>query len=261
MKVVILISCMYQFDYSIIERTNVQTDAVVINQCDKEGITDFDILNNKGEKCHIKYINTKERGLSRSRNMAIKNAWGDILYLCDDDELLEDNYESIIIEAYKKKPLVDIIAFSLVRKGYTYPKKAGKMCIPQILRTSSVQTTIRRNRLLEKGIFFDVKMGSGSGNGGGEENKFLMDCRRKGLKLYYVPSIIATVKSEESQWFKGFDEKYFKDTFWAARRILGTSIGFLYMLYWCFIRSNHFNIEIPKLTMLKYSLMGFFEKR
>ncbi len=261
MTVNVLISCMHQTDHSIIERTNVQTDAIVVNQCDKDDVEEYDFENCKGIICHVKYISTKERGLSRSRNMAIENAWGDVVYLCDDDEYLDDNYERTIIDAYKNNPREDIIVFSIIRKGHTYPNVEGRVGISQILRTSSVQTTFKRKHIVEKNIFFDEKMGSGTGNGGGEENKFLMDCRRKGLRLYYIPSIIATVKSENSQWFTGFEQKYFKDTFWAARRILGTPLAFLYVFYWCLFRSSHFQIELSKLQMLKYSLAGFFEQR
>ena len=261
MKICVLISCMYQEDFSIIEKSNVQTDVVVINQCNNNNIQEFFFKNKQGKKCFAKVISTTEKGLSRSRNMAIQNSWGDILYMCDDDELLVDNYEDLIIDAYNQNPSKDIITFSLIRENHKYPEKAGSIGIFQILRTSSVQTTFKRKQIIDKGVSFDEKMGSGSGNGGGEENKFLMDCRRSGLKLYYVPSIIAIVKSEDSRWFKGFNEKYFKDTFWAARRILGTPLGLSYMFYWCFFRSRHFDIDMSKFSMLKYSIRGFFEKR
>lgn len=260
MKVQVLISCMFQKDHTIIKSTNVQTDVVVINQCDKNLIEEFDFYNIKNVRCHAKFINTTDRGLSKSRNLAISNSWGEILYMCDDDELLVDDYEDIILSAYEKYSSYDLIAFSLVRKGHSYPVKPGKIGIVQILKISSVQTTFKRTKIINK-IFFDEKMGSGTGNGGGEENKFLMDCRREGLNMYYVPKVFATVKSENSMWFDGFSEKYFKDTFWAARRILGPVMGFFYIFYWCLFRSNNYDIKLSKLSMIKYSLVGFFEKR
>ena len=261
MKVITLVSCMYQHDKSIIERSNIQTDVVVVNQCDSDSFESFDFINASGNKCHALFISTTERGLSNSRNMAIKQAWGDICYMCDDDEWLESDYETIIRDAYAHHPEKDVITFSLKRKNYSYPQCECKMGIRQILRTSSVQTTFKRTSIIDNSICFDPQMGSGSGNGGGEEIKFLMDCRRKKLELYYTPQIIATVKSENSQWFNGFTEKYFKDIFWAARRSLGTYLGIVYLFYWCLIRSNHFSIKMSKFKMLKCSLQGFFEKR
>ena len=261
MKLTILISCMHQKDASIIEKSNVQSDVVIVNQCDTNSVEEFDFTNKAGTTCHAKFICTTERGLSRSRNMAIANAWGDICYMCDDDELLQDDCEEKILKAYETHPDQDIITFGLIRKNYTYPSSEQKMSIAQILRTSSVQTTFRREAIIDNGLQFDSKMGSGSGNGGGEENKFLMDCRRKGLKLYYVPDIIATVQTEDSQWFHGFTEKYFRDTFWGARRSLGAPLALIYLFYWCLIRSSHFDVKMSKLKMLEYSLKGYFEER
>lgn len=261
MKLIVLISCMHQKDNSIICKSNIQTDAVVVNQCDKDEIIYYNFVNRKGQDCKVMFINTTERGLSRSRNMAIANAWGDICYICDDDEYLLDDYEDLITSAYREFPKTDIITFALIRKNYNYPETAQKVGIKQILKTSSVQTTFRRMSIVNNGIEFDPKMGSGSGNGGGEENKFLMDCRRKNLEMLYMPSVIAKVMTEDSLWFHGFDEKYFRDTFWAARRALGPLLAFLYVFYWCLFRSRNFDIKLNKFQMIKYSLIGFFEER
>lgn len=262
MKLMVLISCMHRTDTGIISESNVQTDSVVVNQCDRDSIEEFDFKNKKGRTCHVKFINTTERGLSNSRNMAILNATNaDICYMCDDDEFLADDYEDTIVSAYEKYPYKSIITFSLIRKDYTYPTKAQKMGIKQILKTSSVQTTFRRDDILKCNIFFDPKMGSGSGNGGGEENKFLMDCKRAGLKLWYVPQIIASVKTENSQWFHGFTEDYYSNVSWANRRILGKYLGALYMTYWVLFRRNNFKQELSFASIVRACLKGFFEER
>ena len=86
---------MHQKDDSIIKKSNLQTDAVVVNQCDRDSIEDFFFLNKDNKRCHVIFISTTERGLSRSRNMAIKNAIdADICLLSDDDERFEDDYEN-----------------------------------------------------------------------------------------------------------------------------------------------------------------------
>ena len=58
-----------------------------------------------------------------------------------------------------------------------------------------------------------------------------MDCKRVGLKLWYVPQVVAEVKSEDSQWFQGFTEQYFRNFAWASRRIMGAILGGLYGMY------------------------------
>lgn len=262
MRINVLISCMYEkSSTSILERSNIQTDVVVVNQCDINSTKEYDFNNKKGRLCHCKFINTTERTLSRSRNMAISNAWGDICYMCDDDEWLEDDFEDIIIKAYKSHPEVSVIIFSLIRKNYRYPTIEQGVSIKQILQTSSVQTTFRRLDIVNSGVIFDIKMGSGTGNGGGEENKFLMDIKRKGFSLYYIPRVIATVKSEDSQWFKGFNKTYFRNNAWANRRILGSFIGAVYILYWLVFNHKKYSNDISFFKALSAAICGFFEER
>lgn len=262
MNLTVLISCMYQKDASIVKNSNIQTDVVVVNQCNKNFVEEFTFTNDKGRECHAKVIYTIERGLSNSRNMAIQNAENaDVCYMCDDDELLVDGYEDIILSAHKKYPDISVITFSLIRKNYEYPREEQRVGIKQILKTSSVQTTFKRNDILSQNIMFDPKMGSGSGNGGGEENKFLMDCKRSGLGLWYVPTIIAEVKSEDSQWFHGFTESYYQNITWANRRILGSLLGAAYMTYWVLFRRNDYTQELSLMKIIKACIKGYFSKR
>lgn len=266
-KIVLLVSCMHQTDKSILNRLNIQSRFVIVNQCDSDLVEECIYVASNGEKYSGLFINTTERGLSKSRNMAISYAPADsICVICDDDEVLADNYPVIINNAYDKLPQVDIIAFNIKysseRYAYKKPyKKSARLHFKDLLRVSSFQITFKAQKVLSNQIKFDIKMGSGTGNGGGEENKFLLDCRKNGLSIWCNPEELASINNGESQWFKGFDEKYFKDSFWAARRILGTPIGLFYLFYWCLFRSNYFDVNISKFDMLKYSLKGFFEKR
>ena len=61
----VLVSCMHS-DIHILEKLNLNHDVVVINQCDvkAEKVSKFDN--------HIIFIDTPTRGLSVSRNLAIK---------------------------------------------------------------------------------------------------------------------------------------------------------------------------------------------
>lgn len=266
MKLVVLISCMYQENTDIIKKTNVQTDVVVINQCDKEEIEDFEFVNIKGENCHARFICTKERGLSRSRNMAIRNSWGDICLICDDDELLEDDYESRIIDAYNQYPNEQVILFMVERKDLPYVKKypvaPKKVGIRQILQSSSVQVSFMRDAIINANIQFDILLGSGSGNGGGEDNKFLLDIRKAKLNLFYTPVCIGAVqKGGESLWFHGFTKQYMINRGWTTRRSLGSALGFLYILTFGIRHYKNYRPEMNCLLAYYYLFRGFFEKR
>lgn len=261
----LLISCMHQRDKSIIERSNVQSDVVVINQCDHNSVEEFNFINNEGKICRAKFICTTERGLSKSRNMAIRNAWGDVCQICDDDEVMADDNEQIIIKAYKENPDVGLIAFSLIRKDCQkeYPQRIQSLGLKRILKTSSPQITFSRSMMEKYGISFDEKMGSGTGNGGGEENKFMLDWRKAGAKMLYYPDVIATINPGESRWFHGYDDRYFQNLGWTFRRLLGNSLGMLYLIYWpifhkkCYENTCAFSI----FKIFKYCLQGYFSKR
>ena len=109
-----------------------------------------------------------------------------------DDEEIADDAEEVILKAYEENPDAGLIAFSLIRKDYdkTYPERKSNLGFKQILRTSSQQITFSRRMLEKYGIRFDEKMGSGTGNGGGEENKFMLGWRKAGADMIYCPDVI-----------------------------------------------------------------------
>ncbi len=265
MKLVVLVSCMYQSDTSIIQRSNIQTDVVVVNQCNKDEIQEFDFNNKQGNKCHAKIICTTERGLSRSRNMAINNAWGDICLICDDDEKLDDNYENLIQNAYLAHEKENAILFIVERKdlvkGKRHPIEEQKVKLKQLLQSSSVQVTFKREDIIKNKIEFDIMLGSGSGNGGGEDNKFLLDIRQKKLNIYYVPICIGCVLPGDSLWFDGFTEQYMINRGWTTRRSLGSTLGFVYVIIFACRHLSSYRENMSFLKAFGLLMKGYFEKR
>ena len=260
----VLISCMHEKDKSIVQRSNIQTDCVVVNQCDTNSIDNYTFRNNKGQECKVIFINTTERGLSKSRNMAISNAWADICLICDDDENLSENYADEILKAYHQYENTDVMAFSIKCDQYTreYPKTSKKLRFIEVLKTSSQQISFKRKSVLDKGILFDEKMGSGTGNGPGEETMFLLTCKKNGLALFYNPFCVATICKGDSKWFKGYTEKFFQNQGWTDRRLLGPILGFIYILYWSIFRRAEYKKDgLSVYSALKNSLVGYFSKR
>ena len=257
---------MHQHDHSILEKSNVQSDCVVVNQCDRDETEEFDFINKFGQKRHCKFISTTERGLSRSRNMAIANAPDDaICLICDDDEWMADGYEDTILDAFAEHQNAALIAFALDRKDLRlrkeYPEETKSLKFVQILKTSSLQLSVKKTQLMRYGISFDEKMGSGTGNGGGEENKFMLDIRRRRLKMMYVPKIIATVKPGESQWFKGYTPTHMQNFGWSSRRSMGPFIGLLYIHRWILTHQHFYKKDISAWGAYTNALKGFFQSR
>lgn len=261
MKLEVLISCMHQKDASIIQRTNIQSDVLVINQCDENKVEEFDFKNKKGENCHARIIYTQERGLSKSRNMAIRNAKGDICLLCDDDELFEDDYVQTIIRAFEENPKTAVITFLvLLPNKNKYASKEKNIGYIGAMRAHSVEIAFRRKSILDKGICFDELMGSGTGNGGGEEIKFLFDCLSNGLKIRYCPTKIASVAQTDSKWFDGFTNKYFLNRGWSNRRILGLPLACCYALYFSVKNHPKYRLDNTFWNALYYQLKGTFKQ-
>jgi glycosyltransferase involved in cell wall biosynthesis len=211
MKVEVLVATMHQKDHSLVEKMNIQTDAVIINQCDREDHEEFE---HNGKR--IKFISNKERGLSRSRNLAIKSASGDICIIADDDIVYQDGYEEMVKKAYQELPEADLIVFDIAyenepEKSWKFGKDKIQMGLRRALQVNSVRITYKLNSIKDKDIKFNTLFGAGSIYNHGEENIFIKECIRKGLKIYYFPITIASIRFRESTWFKGYDEKYFFD--------------------------------------------------
>ena len=75
----------------------------------------------------------------------------------------------------------------------------------------AVRISARLNSLRLKGISFNLCFGGGAQFSNGEDSLFLMDCIRKGLKIYSYPVVIAKLIARQSTWFRGYNDKYFFD--------------------------------------------------
>ncbi|MBQ8236642.1 MAG: glycosyltransferase [Oscillospiraceae bacterium] len=227
MKLDILMSCMHQTDTSIVAASHITGSAVVINQCDREEVREFDTAYG-----HVRFLSTLQRGLTKSRNMAIAESRADVCLLCDDDEIFVPGYEKKILRAFEELPQADVIIFRMVNYPCPFGGQVRRLKFPQTMHVASWQISFRRESLLRTGVRFDELLGAGSGNGAEEELKFLLDCQRAGLQIWYAPVDVASVAQEESTWFAGFNEKFFYDRGATTRYILGAPLATLYGIYY-----------------------------
>ena len=239
-KFAILLSCMHEKDKKIIIRSNIKTDCVIINQCDENSRGEISIDKNKT----FLWINSTERGLSKSRNMAIQNSKADICLIADNDEIFDDDIEEKILKAYKEIPQADIIIFNLYNKPTKLKDKIYKLSRLETLKIASWQITFRRKTIIDNKLRFDIKLGAGTGNGAGEENKFLLNAYDKGLKIYHYPINIATMIENESTWFNGYNEDYFYKRGASTRYILGFWLSCVYAIYFLIFKYGEYKNNI-----------------
>lgn len=210
MNLQVLVSTMGQTDHSILEKMNIQTDAIVINQCDK---TFFEEVNYKNHQ--VQFLSFSERGVGLSRNNALMRATADICLFADDDVKYEDHYERMVINAFENNPRADVIIFNVLstnpnREGYII-KKNKKISFYNCLRYPTYRIAVRISSIRKANIYFSLLFGGGAPYSCGEDSLFISECMAKKLKIFSCSEVIGYVSHEESTWFKGYTDKYFID--------------------------------------------------
>ena len=247
---------MHQSDASLVYASKITGNCVMINQCDRENYAEYPT-----EKGTVRMFSTTQRGLTKSRNEAIRKAKADICLLADDDEIFVPGCEEAILAAYEKLPDADVVAFRVTGIPRFLGQEVLRIRFPNTMKLSSVQISFRRENLLKSGVLFDELLGAGTGNGAEEELKFLTDCERAGLKIYYVPAEIASVAQEESTWFGGFTEVFFENRGATTRYILGFPTASLYAFYYVFTKKSIYQKDITLLKALLATFRGIFKNK
>lgn len=213
-----MLSTMHQGDFSIISKSNLQSDSVIINQTNYSSKIFL-----KNEEFNICWVNSTERGLSRSRNTAMEMIDKGICIVLDDDEVLLEKYSDIITSVYDKYRDYDVILFKIIHNlsplKKKYPNKVSNINLLDSLKFSSVEITFDLESILAKGISFDEDFGAGAKYCLGEDNIFLSDCIKSGLKILFYPVYISELLPSVSTWYKGLNKEYYLSKGAAFRRI------------------------------------------
>lgn len=205
-----LIVTMHQKDCTLPEKMNLQSSALIGNQCDENKVETFSYNGNE-----ITMYSCAERGVGLNRNHLLMRADADIVLFADDDVIYDDGYAEEVIKAFKEHPEADVITFNVVPIPDTIPpdlnhkwKRVRKL---NCLKYGAPRIAARLNKLRDKNLYFSLLFGGGAKYSSGEDSLFIMDCVKSGLKVYAMPVKIGNVQFETSSWFTGYTEKYFKD--------------------------------------------------
>jgi glycosyltransferase involved in cell wall biosynthesis len=210
MKLQVVASVMNQSDYSLIDKMNIKTDAIFINQCDK-----FELgrIRKKGKT--IDFYSLPEKGVGLSRNTGLMRANADVVLLADDDVEYDNDYEQKVLEAFSRNPGADMLFFNLPSQNPDRPEyiitKFGRVRWYNSLRYGAFRIAIRTESFKRCGVNFSLQFGGGARYSSGEDSLFIYNCLAKGMKAYAVPETIGTVRQEESTWFDGYTDSFFLD--------------------------------------------------
>lgn len=190
MKIEVLVATMNQTDHSLLEKLNIQTDAIVGNQCAVNEVSDF-----VWDRHRIKWLSFAEKGVGLNRNNALMRATADICVIADDDMRYVDGYAEIIKRAFERCPDADIIVFNLNDKipGRYEIKDFKRLHLYNSLRYGTARLAFRLSSIRFHGIFFNLCFGGGTEHSHGEDTLFLVEAFKKGLTIYSCPDYIATL--------------------------------------------------------------------
>ena len=203
MELEVLLSII-DLDKKLLDKMNIKSNAVVINQCDKDGFEEYK---------NFKIFSYNERGLSKSRNRGLYKISKDIVILCDDDVIYNENYDKIILDEFEKNDKADIITFNIdsPNRKVKMNKSNKRLHLYNILRYTSCRIAFRRESIQKANIKFNTLFGAGAKYTNGEDSLFLVDALKNKLKIYSSTQNIGCVYQKKSTWFNGYNEKFFYD--------------------------------------------------
>ena len=236
----ILISTMNQSNFDFLQNMfcNVVTNTlnfVIINQTNPNTLL---ISNNK----NITVINDFGNGLSRSRNIALKNSSKEILVFTDDDVVYKSDFVETITNSFNKYKNATIIQFQIedfnnfVFRKY-HKKEKLKLSQFQASNAMSVELAIKRSFLIDNNITYDELFGLGSVFKLGEENILISDIISKKGVVHFLPITIAQHPKQISVESIKNKERYFYLGAFYARQFL--SNYFLWILIKLFFDIKH----------------------
>lgn len=209
MMIQTLVSCVKQDMSTIAEKMNLQTPAIIINQCEENSYQEYVYRDNL-----IQCYSFRERGVGLSRNNALLRATADIILFSDEDIVYEDGYAHKIEKAFEENPDKDFLLFNFdvdeSRRTYHIEKETN-ISLFNSGRYPTYSFAMRREAVFKSNVTFSLLFGGGAKYSNGEDSLFIRDCLRAGMKIKAVPVNLGTEIKRPSTWFHGYTEKFFYD--------------------------------------------------
>lgn len=209
MSVQVLASVMNSTMETIVTQMNLDSEAVVINQCDCFGQEEMEYRGHK-----VRFFSFPDRGIGRSRNEAILRADSDICLFSDGDIVYEEGYAQAVEEEFACNRKADMILFNITveesRRTY-HIEERKKVHWYNCGRYGAVSFAVKRSSLLASGVTFSLLFGGGAKYSNGEDSLFLKEFMSKGYRVYTAPVTIGREEAGDSTWFAGYNEKFFHD--------------------------------------------------
>lgn len=164
-------------------------EIIIVDQNLKKDLTE---IIKKYFSLDIKHIKSREKGLSKNRNLGIEKSTGEIICFPDDDCKFLKNTLKNVVEKFKKNPniyaflgkIIDEKGEDCIRK---WPVKSETINLKNFYLKNTSITLFKRNDIKN---YFDENFGVGSKYGACEDADFLYRILKRGLLVQYNPNII-----------------------------------------------------------------------
>lgn len=208
MKIVSLISAVNQNIDNLVDSMNLETDAVLVNQCGEcsQGSVQRDWGN-------VRFVCMDKRGVGLSRNTCIEMVEDcDICLFTDEDIIYDDGYSELIAKEYEKHPEADAIIFNMrvceARRTY-WNEDYKRVRFYNYGRYPAYSISIKKSVLDKSGVKFPLEFGGGAKYINGEDSVFLHDLLKAGVRMYRTPVCLGMEQERESTWFDGYNDRFF----------------------------------------------------
>ncbi|MEQ5621903.1 MULTISPECIES: glycosyltransferase family A protein [Providencia] len=136
---------------------------------------------------NIRYIKSHSIGLSKSRNLAIKNSDADYIWIMDDDVKIDDNAYDDFFKIINSNTKFDMLILSHSSTSRSHNNKAYSLSSINrynAMSVSSIDMLLNRKSIIDNKILFNENFGLGTNLPSGEEFIFTTQMLKKKLKIY-----------------------------------------------------------------------------
>ena len=203
---------MGQKDFSLLEKMNIQCDALIGNQ----GMMDNSVSETQYRGHNVVMYSWRETGVGLNRNNLLMRSNAEIVLFSDDDVVYDDGYVDTILDAFDRHPEADGVFFDIFHQlAHADPRPNGSWHRARLYNSMHYATprlALRGKAIREANICFSLQFGGGAKYACGEDSLFVAQLLRAGLRLYACPARIGVLTEErESTCFTGYTEQFLRD--------------------------------------------------
>lgn len=241
----ILISTMQRTSLSFLsemfsENNFLNYNILIVNQTSKDKILISNYTN-------IRVINSFEKGLSKSRNLALQNAKSDIVLIADDDLVYEKGFQTIVLNVFNNNPDAGLITFKAKKfkgKAYrNYKQSSHRHTLKSIKGVISWEIALCLKKIKLLNVTFDENFGLGSEFTTAEEYLFARNIIKARVSCYFCNEQIVAHPTFNSGMDLGSDRIVYARA--ALNYKIYNKLAYLWLIKFVFflVKNNYIKVE------------------